>query len=245
MSRVRERPPKTNLQHAMHNFYWYIIEFYFYFRPVFDRAEHKMFREKYIRCRYRDCVYRALHWNISYFFLFVFCLCFTILFLSTVGFCVVPTESGRQQHRVYRENIFCVDLNVLWKIYIKASVYWNSTNETNSDGRAGKLLHSQHRFLFSWQNRVSFEHTTSGSMEKSNYSFFITVVFFLYFETYKNNIKHWFDSKSDCYCWIQKILEPKWWKLRWSQHSLDACNSVLSFEFLKPYFLIHQRFQLR
>lgn len=28
--------------------------------------------------------------------------------------------------------------------------------------------------------------------------------FFLYFETYKNNIKHWFDSKSDCYCWIRK-----------------------------------------
>lgn len=35
--------------------------------------------------------------------------------------------------------------------------------------------------------------------------FIITVVFplLLYFETYKNNIKHWFDSKPDCYCWIQ------------------------------------------
>jgi hypothetical protein len=40
--------------------------------------------------------------------------------------------------------------------------------------------------------------------------FIITVVFpLLYFETYKNNIKHWFDSKPDCYCWIQNTEEKE------------------------------------
>lgn len=75
-----------------------------------EQSTENVFREKYIRCRYRDCVYRALHWNISYFFLF----CFTILFLSTESGFVLSTESGRQQHGVYSKgNIFCARLNVL------------------------------------------------------------------------------------------------------------------------------------
>lgn len=215
MPQSRERfLRKTNLQHAMHNFYWYIIEYYFTSDPFSKRTANKRAQNVSGKNIYAVgietvCIERYIG-TFLYFFLF----CFTILFLSTVGFCVVPTESGRQQqHRVYGRKYF---LCWIWMycegIYIKAYTE-NSTNETNSDGRNRDFSMPHIDFCLARNASFASTSTSSGSMEKSNYSFFITVVFFLYFETYKNNIKHWFDSKSDCYCWIQKILEPKWWKI--------------------------------
>lgn len=73
--------------------------------------------------------------------------------------------------------------------------------------------------------------------------FFITVFSFTSNETYKNNIKHWFNSKSDCYCWIQKILEPKWWKLCVeATFSFVPCMHFWRFEFW--IFILFERSQL-
>lgn len=93
------------------------------FRP--SRAQ-KMFREKYIRCRYSDCVYRALQWNILYFF--VFCFCFTILFLSTVGF--VSFRRSRVGSSTAQRKYFLCGFECIAERYIKAYIETRQTKRT-------------------------------------------------------------------------------------------------------------------
>lgn len=104
-------------------------------------------------------VYLLVERYIGTFYIFPFC--FTILFLSTSrvwcrSFRRSRVESAAQ-HRVYRENIFCVNLSVLCTENIYKSVYWNSTNETNSDETSTRLLHSSHRFFSLMVNSSFFQ----------------------------------------------------------------------------------------
>lgn len=157
---------ETNLQHAMHNFYWYIIGFYFtsdpFSRPSSEQSERtsteNVSGEKYIRCRYREtvCIERYIGTFLYFFFLLPLALRYSLSLRSRV-LCRSDGVGSAAQHRVYREKYFCCALASYeciadWNIY--KSVYWNSTNETNSECRLCGLLHVSHRFLL--------RHTKSG-----------------------------------------------------------------------------------
>lgn len=124
---------KTNLQHAMHNFYWYIIEYYFTSDPFSTEQSTKCSGKNIYAVGIEIvCIERYIG---TFLYFFLFCFCFTILFLSTVGFCVVPTESGRQQHRVYgRKYFLCGYECIVRKIYIKAYIETRQTKRTPTDG---------------------------------------------------------------------------------------------------------------
>jgi hypothetical protein len=106
---------KTNLQHAMHNFYWYITEFYFTSDPFLKRTA-KMFREKNIYAVGIEIVKLSIHRNILFF---LSALRFSSLLQS--GLCRSDGSAAAQK-------IFSV---WLWMYCEHISVYWNSTNDTN------------------------------------------------------------------------------------------------------------------
>lgn len=134
----------------------------------------KMFSGKNIRCRYRYCVYRALHWNISVFFSFL--LYGSLSLVDVVGFCVVPTESGRQQRQQHRE-IFSVWIWMYCEKYIKAYIETRQ-NETNSDERAQHFSIRQIDFCFtSWDWVLGRRKRRAEACRSRFESFFITVVF--------------------------------------------------------------------
>lgn len=137
---------KTNLQHAMHNFYWYIIEFYFTSDPFsFEQSTKCSGKNIYaVGIEIVKLVW-ALHWNIFIFFSFFSALRFS--FSPTVGFCVVPTESGRQQHRkIFSVRIWMYCEYIYWN---KRILKLNSTKRYELCRRRmeKQLLHNPHRFL--------------------------------------------------------------------------------------------------
>lgn len=85
---------KTNLQHAMHNFYWYITEFYFTSDPFSNEQRTKCSGRKIYTVGIENFVWSLCERYIGTFYFFF--LLYDSL-LSTVGF--VP--SGRVGSRKY------------------------------------------------------------------------------------------------------------------------------------------------
>lgn len=143
---------KTNLQHAMHNFYWYIIEFYFPSDP-FSNEQSTKCSGKNIYAVGIEIVWSLCERYIGTFYIFFFsALQFSFSLQS--GF--VSFRRSRVGSRT--ENIF---LNVLCeRIYTEISVYWNSTQQTNCAAAGWKNnFYTSHRFL---NICLCFTHKTSS-----------------------------------------------------------------------------------
>lgn len=217
----------------------------FYFRPVFDRSERAS-RAQNVSGRniYAVGIAGALVCIERYIgtFLYFFPRCFTILFLSSERSRVLACRSEArsrvgQRHRAQhstaqRKNIsrrrrlssssLSVGARVLWasteEIY--KSVYWNSTNETSSDGARTALLHVGHRF-FPYALAESGLARSSRDQRKSAPLEFILSSLRLFFSFTSKHIKitSSIDSIQSQTVTVEfekggeKYLEPKaWWK---------------------------------
>lgn len=170
---------ETNLQHAMHNFYWYIIEYYFTSDPFStEQRAHKMFSGRNIYAVGIEIVCIERYIGTFYFFFHFLLFCFTILFLSDSRVLCRSdgVGSAAAQHRVYGWKIFSavfrVRLNVLCEaeIYRGAYIETRQTKRTPTVGTKTSPCFTSIFILMAMSSFASTE-TTSGSMEKSNYFF--------------------------------------------------------------------------